>query len=460
VRAREQGYARDLGPWACACAVALLLSACGGRPVTAPAPVGAPTYADFVFPAAPANLGPKDLLDAHERAWRFLQAGDTKEADRDFGSILKISPGFYPAEAGLGYSAFARKDSQAALAHFDKALAANTGYAPALAGKGDALLELGRNDAALVAFQSALAADPGLTALRERVGVLKFRVAQDNIANARKAADAGRFDEALRRYQSAIVASPDSEFLYRELASVQHRSGDEAAALTNAQKAAQMDPSDVRALTIVAQVLEAQRAWPQAADAYAAVNALEPNDATASKIDTMRENAAFDAMPEEYRHIDQSPAITRAQLAALLAVRLKAILRPARGSGGMVVVDTRGNWAAQWIFEVVRAGLMDTFANHTFQPSSTVRRGDLAQAVSRSRAIIGEQKPKLLAQWHDAHPAIPDVSPSNLSYPAVAMAVSSGVMATVDNGTFQLARPVSGSEALETVSKLAALAKK
>jgi tetratricopeptide (TPR) repeat protein len=191
-----------------------------------------------VFPAAPANLGPQDLLDAHERAWRFLQAGDTKAADRDFGSILRISPGFYPAEAGLGYSAFARRDSQAALAHFDRALAANTGYAPALAGRGDALLALGRNDAALVAFQSALAADPGLTALRERVGVLKFRVAQDNIANARKAADAGRFDEALRRYQSAIVASPDSEFLYRELASVQHRSGDEAAALTNAQKAA------------------------------------------------------------------------------------------------------------------------------------------------------------------------------------------------------------------------------
>jgi len=460
VLAREQPGDRRFGLWAWGLVLALALSACGGRPVTAPAPAGAPKYADFVFPTAPPNLGPKDLLDAHERAWQFLQSGDTKEADRDFGSILKISPGFYPAEAGLGYSAFARKDWQAALSHFDKALSANTSYAPALAGKGDALLSLGRTDAALVAFESALAADPALTTLRERAGVLKFRVAQDNIANARKAADAGRFDEARRRYQSAIASSPDSEFLYRELASVDHRSGDEAGALTNAQKAAQMDPSDVRALTIVAQVYEAQRAWAQAADAYAAVNAVEPNDATAAKMDTMRENAAFDAMPEEYRHIDQSPAITRAQLAALLAVRLKPILRPARGSGGTVVVDTRGNWAAQWILEVVRAGVMDTFLNHTFQPSLTVKRGDLAQAMSRSLEIIGEQKPKLLAQWREAHPAIPDVSPSNLTYRAVAMAVSSGVMATVDNGTFQLTRPVSGSEALDAVSKLAALAKK
>ena len=49
---------------------------------------------------------------------------------------------------------------------------------------------------------------------------------------------------------------------------------------------------------------------------------------------------------------------------------------------------------------------------------------------------------------------------SGKAYRAVAMAVSSGVMATVENGTFQLTRPVSGSEALETVSKLQVLAKK
>lgn len=440
-------------------AITFLLTGCGAKPVTAPAPAGPPKFAEFVFPSAPPDLGPKELLDAHARAWQFLQAGDTKEADRDFGSILKISPGFYPAEAGLGYSAFARKDSQAALSHFDKALAANGSYAPALAGKGDALLALGRNDAALDAFESALAADAGLTALRERVDVLKFRLAQDNIANARKAADAGRYDEARRRYESAIAGSPDSEFLYRELASVEHRFGDDASALTNAQKAAQMDPSDARALTLIAQVYEAQRAWTKAADAYAAVNALEPTDAASAKIDSMRENAAFDAMPEEYRHIDQSPTITRAQLAALLAVRFKPLLRPARGSAGLVAVDTRGNWAAQWILEVVRAGVMDTFPNHTFQPSATVRRADLAQAVMRTLSLIGQQKPKLVAGWRDSHPAIPDVSPSNLSYQAVAMALSSGVMA-LDNGTFQLTRPVTGSEALDTVSKLEALAKK
>jgi tetratricopeptide (TPR) repeat protein len=437
--------------------IVLALSACTGKPAVAPAPApGAPKFPDFVFPSAQAG---SEMSERQAAAWQTLQAGDPRGAEREFAALLKQAPDFYPAEAGLGYAAFARHDNGQAVAHFDKALATNAAYAPALAGKGDALLALGRTDAALEAFQAALAADPGLTSLRERVDVLKFRVAQDNIANARKAADAGRFDEARRRYQTAITASPESEFLYRELASVEHRAGDDTSALTHAQRAAQMDPSDVRVLTLIAQIYEGQKAWTQAADAYEAVSAVDPSDATAAKIDAMRENAAFEAMPDEYKHIDEAATVTRAQLAALLAVHLKALLQPARGQAGLVIVDSRGNWAAQWILEVVRAGVMDTFPNHTFQPSAIVRRADLAEAATRTLLLVGQRKPKLVTQWRDARPMIADVAPSNLSYQAVAMAVSSGVM-TLENGAFQPTRPVTGPEALDTVSKLTALAKK
>ena len=115
----------------------------------------------------------------HTTAWQSLQAGDPKAADREFTAILKVTPGFYPSEAGLGYSALARRDAGAAVSHFDKALAANRTYAPALAGKGDALLAQGRNDAALEAFEAAVAADGSLAAVASRIDALKFRLAQD-----------------------------------------------------------------------------------------------------------------------------------------------------------------------------------------------------------------------------------------------------------------------------------------
>jgi tetratricopeptide (TPR) repeat protein len=412
-----------------------------------------------VFPSAPQGLGGPAILEQHQTGWQYLQAGDARNADRAFSAIVKTAPDFYPAEAGLGYTALARKDAQAAVTHFDRALARNTTYAPALVGKGDALLSAGRTDAALQAFEAALHADPSMTSLRSRVDVLRFRNAQQQIASARKAAEVGQFEESRRAYLAAIAASPQSAFLYRELAVVDRRAGDLASALIHAEQAVSLDPSDARALTVVAEIHEANHEWTKAADAYAAANVIEPGDALAAKADAMRERAAFDAMPEEYRTIETAATITRAQLAALLAVRLEDLLRRARSSSAVVLTDTRGSWAAPWIQAVTRAGVMDAFPNHTFQPSTVVRRGDLAQAASRALTLIAAEKPRVAGRWADARPRFPDVSPSHLSYPAIARAVASGVMTTVEGGAFQLNRPVTGIEALTTIERLETLAK-
>src|SRR3954468_14761974 len=229
--------------------VALLaIASCAKKTVTTPAPAGAPKFADFIYPAGPPALADPAVWEQHRTAWAILQTGDTRAADRQFTAILKQAPAFYPAEAGLGYSALARKDAQAALGHFDRALGSGAGYAPALAGKGEALLALGRSDAALEAFQAAIAADPALGQLRSRVDVLKFRGIQQSIESARKAADAGRLDDARTGYLAAIAASPESAFLYRELATIEQKSGDHASALVHADQAVKLDPADTRAL--------------------------------------------------------------------------------------------------------------------------------------------------------------------------------------------------------------------
>lgn len=435
-------------------------ASCAKKPVDLPsAGSAAPKFEDFIFPAPAADLAPPMIAAAHRAAWQTLQSGDAKAAEHDFGTILKQAPAFYPAETGLGYAALARKDASAALPHFDAALARNPAYAPALAGKGEALLSLGRTDPAAEAFQAALTADPSLTSLRGRVDVLKFRGVQQNIESARKAAEAGKLDEARRGYLAAIAASPESAFLYRELGAIEHKSGDDDAALVHSQQASTLDPSDTRALTLTAEILETKGQWTSAADAYGAVNAIEPSEAVAARIALMREKAAFDAMPPEYRTIETSPTVTRAQLAALLGTQLGDMLRRA-AVNPIVVTDVRGNWAAPWIQSVTRAGVMEAFPNHTFQPNTVVSRGDLAQAVSRVLSLIAVEKPRLAARWREPRPKFADISPAHLMYPAAARAVSSGVMAPLEGDTFQLARPATGPEAREAVSKLEALARK
>jgi len=162
-------------------------------------------------------------------------------------------------------------------------------------------------------------------------------------------------------------------------------------------------------------------------------------------------------MPDEYRSIDRAETITRAQLAALIGVELDALIKRAPRQTVAVLTDVRDNWANPWILNVTRAGIMEPFPNHSFQPNAVVRRGELAGAVSRVLNLIAVERPETAARWRDARRTFADLGPGHLSYPAASVAVAAAVMAAPE-GRFELTRPVTGAEAIEAVRKLRELA--
>jgi hypothetical protein len=121
----------------------------------------------------------------------------------------------------------------------------------------------------------------------------------------------------------------------------------------------------------------------------------------------------------------------------------------------VVITDTRTHWAAQYILSVARAGVMEVYPNHTFQPETIVRRVDLALATSRVLELLAAQNPDLAASWRNARSRkFPDVGPRHLHYPAASLAVEAGVMSTSEDGSFQLTRAVTGAEAMAAVETL------
>jgi tetratricopeptide (TPR) repeat protein len=437
----------------------VLISACAPKIVPAPV-VTAPKFPDFMQPVVPSSMAGTPAAEAAARGWAFLQSGELRTAEREFTSALKTTPAFYPAETSLGYLELARKDAKAALPHFDRALelSARRDDVPALLGRGQALLALNRDADALGAFESALAADPSQTELARRVEVLKFRTAEQGLARARDAARNGRLDEAAQAYTAAIATSPDSAFLYRELAAVERQKGDADAALGHFRKAAELDPGDAKTLAQIGELLEARGDLDGAVKAYGDALAIEPNAALEAHLENARAKVAIARLPAEYRAIDQAAQITRADLAALIAVRLAPLLTSARRSDAALITDVRNHWAATWIMAVARAGVMEPFANHAFQPRTVVRRTDLAQAVARVLARIAAQNPARAKAWESARLKFSDLSPSHLAYPAASVAVASGVMKAGPDNSFQPSRVVTGAEAVDAISALQALA--
>ena len=411
-------------------------------------------YPDFVFPAA--GDAPQREAEAVDRGWRFLQNDDLKSAEREFGAALKDSPQFAPGRTGEAYVALARKDYLHALEQFDLALGRAPAYAPALVGRGQALLSMNRDREARGAFEAALAADPSLTNLAARIDVLKFREIQGLIGAARAAMNAGRLDEARSTYQRAIMETPDSGILYRELGMVERRLGNSAAALDDFNHAIALDPSDAASLGHVGEVLEERGDFAGAETAYRNAAAIDPYAGFAAKAEAAAEKGRDARLPQEFRTLASQPGITRGDLAALIGIRLPDVLRLAPGTP-VVTTDTSGHWAAPWIAQVVASGVMPAFDNHTFQPRAALRRVDLAEAVSALLRLMARRNPALQARLA-ARPVVADMNTSHLNYPAVATAVSAGVLPLLDGGRFDTERPVSGADAIAAIDRLRTLA--
>jgi tetratricopeptide (TPR) repeat protein len=433
-------------------------SACAPKTVPAPLVVATPKFPDFLTPAVPPALVGSRAAQNQERGWRFLQAGDFENAKRELALALETAPAFYPADAALGYVELARKDATAALPHFDRALERQADYTSALAGRGQALIALDREAEALAAFEALLAADPSLGDIQRRVEVLRFRGVEQNLAAARQAARSGRLDDAVRGYMTAIASSPDSAFLYRELALIERQMGDRDRALEHLGKAVALDSSDASSLAQIGELLEARGDLEGALSAYTSALAIEPSRGVEARRDALVASAERARLPEEYRAIDSAPEITRADLAALIGVKLDPLLQAAQLPDAVLITDVGTSWAVTWIMAVARAGVMDPYDNHAFEPQTLVRRVDLARAVSGLLAKIGATRPAQARVWETARVVFPDLATTHLAYQAASAAVASGAMKAGSDGSFQPSRPVTGSEASEAIDRLQALA--
>ncbi|MCX6539190.1 MAG: tetratricopeptide repeat protein [Acidobacteria bacterium] len=423
--------------------------------VTPPATPSAPVYVDYVFPQPPEKGGDQRLAAQHRKAWELLQSGDLRGASNEYSALVKRAPGYVPAEVGLGYVLLAQQKVKDAMAWFDHAIRVAPGYAPGYAGRADALLAGGQRELALASFESALKIDPSLSDLGRRIEVIKFTRVRELVAVAKRAADEGQLEEARRAYTEAVQAAPDSAVLYRDLGSVETRLDAIGDAVQHLRKSVALDGGDARALTALGDALEKQGDLEGAVDAYQRALALDGSEVTRKTLDRLRERPSTTRFPAEYQSIPRLPQVTRGDLAALVGIRLQGLLAAGRRGPTVVATDVRGHWASTWIMAVTRANVMEVYANHTFQPAGAVRRVDMAQVVARLVAMIAPGFGK-----SSMHPTITDVPADHLSYPDVAVSVSSGIMGLVDGGMFRPSRGLTGAEAVDVVDRLERLAKK
>lgn len=448
-----------------ALSVAILVAGCAtSRPAAVVAMPSALRFPAFPVPEIPANLGTagdpafEDLRLRHTNAWAHLQSGDLRAASRVFGALVKDAPGFYPAQTGLGFVDLANEDYGDAELRFAAVVGVNGSYLPAWVGRAEALLGLRRDAEAIAAMERVLVLDPAREAVRTRLELVRFRLTQSLLGSGQQARAAGRTDEAVTYFERALVQSPQSTMILNELARTEMAAGRLDNAERHARRAAQVEPREAAWQALLGDVLEARGQMAAAADAYARANLLDPSDEFRDRSRELRERAELAALPESFRRLTSAETITRADVAAFVGIHLKDLVARAPVRATTVATDVRTNWAAAWILVVTRAGIMTVYPNHTFQPTTVVRRGDLATVMAVLVQLAGAGRKAELSQWQASRPRFADLPASNVFYTASALVTAAGVMAPDATGRFNPTRPATGAELDLAVRRIGTLA--
>jgi Flp pilus assembly protein TadD len=427
-------------------AAALLAAAvgpgCAARKLAPPPPEGEL----YRFPVPRAGEQPASENATLQAAWREVTSGDTLAAAKRYDKLLRRHPQSSAARTGLGYARLRAGQLDAASQSFATTLERLPEDVPALAGAASVAARRGDLEGAMALMRRASLAAPDDVQVRKRLGSLKLQVTDRRMAEAEAALERGDTETAAVAYAAALGAAPEVTGVRLALARVLSGRGERDAAIA----VLEADPAGERQILLeLGRILNDGAEYARALEVYTRLLAHGPGDAEARAGQRRAEEGLEgQAMPEEYRAIPDAARVTRADLAALVAVRVQRLRRAGPGEP-RVAVDISGSWARDQVARILALGIMDVYPNHTFQPNAIVRRVDLARAAARSLDIL---------RWPAGTSAAPaDMSRSHLDFVVVERVLAAGLMGLTPAGAFEPWRPVTGREAIEVVDALARL---
>ena len=110
--------------------------------------------------------------------------------------------------------------------------------------------------------------------------------------------------------------------------------------------------------------------------------------------------------------------------------------------------DIASHWAKNWIENVIKAGAMDVFPDHTFRPDDKIIRSNYAMFLQNILMVVTADE-TIATKYIGTPSKFPDVNASHYAFNAICLAVDRGFMKTdLMDGAFGISKTVSGADAL------------
>ncbi len=256
---------------------------------------------------------------------------------------------------------------------------------------------------------------------------------------------------------------------------VKERKGDNwlKKAVDQFEKALKIDPNSEKALFYMGEAYKEAYKFDEAANTFSKVIAMKGDFAKDANREWEIVQKIQRAAPGTKigAKIALIPEIDRADLAVLFVEELKLLeilkkkqpkvydtrFRPPTDLREMettkkqpipAATDIANHWAKNWIEDVIKAGVIEPFPDHTFRPDDKITRANYAVFLQNILiAVTGDEK--LATKYIGTPSRFPDVNPTNYAYNAICLTVDRGIMkANTIDGSFGPSKTVSGADAL------------
>lgn len=389
-----------------------------------------------------------------EEAWDFLRQGRMDKAEREF---LRLGPQSPLYNLGLGYVFLLRDDFASAEGYFQLAVEENPGSLLAHLGLTQLYQKIGDEDKIFNELREVLKIEPANFWAKEGYESLKTRKTEQAIEAARAAIARGETESGKESYLRALHYSPESIPAHLALARLYRDDERLSSALVHLKAASSIEPGNNGILNAYAETLAEAGEYERSLEIYQEILGLDAENKLAlEQIEALRNRLGIVEIPSLYNEIPLAPAITREDLAALLAVKFKDVLGETP-SQPPIIIDISTSWASNFILKATSLGLLEVFPNHAFQPKRNVTREDLAMTLLRVIHYLEGRGHRFIPQIPMEMIEIQDIPPDHYSYRTVLQILSYQIMELFPDKTFRPALTVSGADAVKTFDILLAL---
>lgn len=428
--------------------LALLATACATVPPPPPA---------FYFEGLPQTLTTVMTLEERllaEEAWEYIRQGRGNKAGK---ALSRLSPENPLTYIGFGYVALLSEDLANAEAYFLSAVSKSPDITLARIGLVQVFQQTGREDQAFNELREILKINPTHPWARETYEALKTQKTDVAIEEARAAQAAGDVEKGKAAYLRALHYSPDFVPAHLGLAALYKKEGRLTNALVHLQAAVAAEPQNRQLLEDYAATLEESGQLEKSLEIYEQLLALTSGEPDfQKKIESLKNRLGIYEIPSRYTEIPLTEAVTREEVAALVAVKLRDVLVESVAQPP-IIVDISASWAARFILKVTSLGLLDVYANHSFQPRKPVSRAEMADLVSRVLKYLETRGYRFLRQIPMERIQVVDVSPKHLFYLPILQVLSYQIMELYPDRSFRPDQTLSGQEAIRIMDILLAL---